>query len=118
MSIEVEITADTISPKLGNFLANLSESLEEYLGTMETPLIQTAREYVRVRTGALRDSIYATTLGNQITFGAMRAYAAINEYGGVTRNYPAQPFMRPSVDENFQGLLQAVLDGAIAALTG
>lgn len=73
-------------------------------------------EIVAVDTGHLRDSGIADELapserGAFVSFGGGEYdvnYATYVEFGNNNPNYPIQPYMRPSVDNNMDEIAQAV----------
>jgi hypothetical protein len=79
-------------------------------------LKQAAVAIVPVDTGHLRDSITVEELppseqGIMVYAGAGEYevnYAGFVEYGTSNPNYPIQPYMRPSIDENLDAMADAV----------
>jgi HK97 gp10 family phage protein len=59
-------------------------------------IVEKAKQYCPVDSGALRDSIYWYETNGQIVIGAGVFYAAFVEYG-TSRNR-AQPFLRPAIN--------------------
>jgi HK97 gp10 family phage protein len=87
-------------------LKTIREAQREGLEETGKAIIKEARNRVRVDSGKLRDSIKIQGIEESKTGMVMAVgsddddvqYAAINELGGITRNYEAQPFMRPAMD--------------------
>jgi len=69
-------------------------------------ILKNALEIVPVKTGNLKNSgeIQETSDGYAVAF--MADYAAIVEYGSSRQ--PAQPYLRPAIDENEKEILDAV----------
>lgn len=69
-----------------------------------------------VDSGALRDSMDFQILENgkvEILVGTPKEYAPINELGGANKNYPARPFLMPSVmqySEAYKKIVKAILE--------
>jgi HK97 gp10 family phage protein len=87
-------------------LRKVKQAQREALQETGEAIVREAKNRVRVDSGKLRDSIKVQGIeetGNGLTMlvgsdDSDVEYAAINELGGVTSDYEAQPFMRPAAD--------------------
>ena len=113
-SWSARIITDTVTPKLAAFLGRLEHEVETELDPVGADMKDIARSLVRVRTGYLQSTIYYTTNGMVLEFGATADYASYNEFG--TWKMSPQPFIRPALDASSQKILDAILVGAMNAL--
>lgn len=109
------IIADTVTPILAAFPGRLEGVVEKELDAVGTEMVDLARSLAPVDTGALRDSIYARASGFELEFGNAVDYGAYQEFG--TRFQAGTPHIRPALDAYSQRILEAVLQGALNALT-
>ena len=66
-----------------------------------------ARQLAPVRTGVLAASIAPVIREGAVEVSAGTEYAAVQEYGSRARNIPAQPFMRPALEETQAQIAEA-----------
>jgi hypothetical protein len=111
----VKIISDTVTPKLAAFAGKIEREIEMELDVVGADMVDLAQTLVRVKTGALRDSIYHRAAGLGLEFGATMDYAAAQEFG--TYKMMGQPYMRPSLDAHSQRILDAIRVGCLNALT-
>lgn len=74
-----------------------------------------AKQLAPVRTGYLRNSIYAETQEWTAEIGAEATYASFVEFG--TRYMQARPYLYPAVQEHLPRLEQSICDAIDAAKT-
>ena len=110
----VRVVEDTVTPKLQAFVRNIEPDVERELDAIGSEMVDLARSLAPVRTGALRDSIYARASGFEMEFGNAVEYGLYQEFG--TRFQPGKPHIRPALDAFSQRILSAVLQGALNAL--
>jgi len=111
----VTIIADTVTPKLAAFTAQLEARVEPQLEGVGADMEGLARQHVHVRTGYLQSTIYHTASGFTLELGATADYASFNEFG--TCRMGPFPFIRPALDAYSQRILDAILVGCMNALT-
>ena len=109
----VEIVADTFTPLLARASQRMKAEVAAEMEVVGADMKDMAQSLARVRTGFMRDSVYAQVDAENLTmdFGALAYYSAFNEFG--TRRMAAQPFIRPALDANQQKLLDAILVGVM-----
>jgi len=110
----VRVVEDTVTPKLQAFVRNIEPDVERELDAIGSEMVDLARSLAPVRTGALRDSIYARASGFEMEFGNAVEYGAYVELG--TYRMSPRPHIRPALDAFSQRILSAVLQGALNAL--
>ena len=108
------VVEDTVTPKLQAFVRNIEPDVERELDAIGSEMVDLARSLAPVRTGALRDSIYARASGFEMEFGNAVEYGAYVELG--TYRMSPRPHIRPALDAFSQRILSAVLQGALNAL--
>ncbi|MDD4521686.1 MAG: HK97 gp10 family phage protein [Methanosarcina sp.] len=94
----------------------LSDAVSQGAAVVE----RSAKQKVRVKTGNLRNSIgemkktsSSTRVESQV--GTDVEYGPANEFG--TRRMPAQPYLRPAIDEN-EAQIKAAIEQAISSRLG
>jgi HK97 gp10 family phage protein len=107
----VEITEDTLKPRLIGFTERMRSKIADQLVGIGDEMISFAKGIVPVRTGFLRDSIFSdvTESDLSLTVGATAPYASFVEFG--TCRMRAQPYCRPALDASRQRILDAILAG-------
>jgi HK97 gp10 family phage protein len=109
----VTIDQDTFTPRFIGLTERMKSGIADRLDSTGDEMEQLAKTLVRVRTGYLRDSIFHQVVGIQMTFGATAPYAEYQELG--TRFMRGQPFIRPALDAYQTKLLDALVQGVVAA---
>lgn len=109
----VKIIAETATPRLQAFPGRLEREVEMELDAVGSEMVELARSLAPIRTGALRDSIYARASGFELEFGNTVEYGAYVELG--TRRAAARPHIRPTLTAYEQRLLDAILVGCMNA---
>jgi len=110
----VKVIEDTVTPKLQAFVRNIEPDVEKEIDAIGLEMVDLARSLAPIRTGALRDSIYARTSGFDMEFGNAVEYGAYVELG--TSRMSPRAHIRPTLDAFSQRILTAVLQGALDAL--
>ena len=109
---------------------DLTEAAEEGLNESAKKgsevVLKSAKQKVRVRTGALRDSLdNKAEKSTKKTKKVWRVYSKGIRQGGVryafaveagTKKQPAKPFMRPATDDNMNRIKNAISEGILRAL--
>lgn len=111
MAIEIAITvedAENLQQALQCLDDAVQRNIQEQLERWAMEVREHARALAPVRTGRLRNSIYAKTSGWTVEVGASAEYAIFVEFG--TRHMQAKPFLRPAVEEYLPMLETAVLN--------
>ena len=88
---------DRLLNVLDKDIADFDKTTTEALDEVGDMIVQKAKRYVRVRTGALRDSISAELKHELVVFVSMLFYGFYLEYGTV--KMPPYPFIRPALQE-------------------
>lgn len=109
MSFSIQITSDTVTPKLLAALPLMAKGIRDGLEEVGVEMESTAKQIVPVRTGFLRSTIYhkLDPSNNSLEIGATADYAMFVELG--TRRMAAEPFIRPAFDAHQSQLLQALV---------
>ena len=107
----IEIRQDTLTPRLAVFTEQMRGKIADQLMNVGGEVVNIGRGLVRVRTGFLRDSIFADVVESDLslTFGATAPYASFQEFG--TYRMRAQPYLRPALDASQDRLVNAILMG-------
>jgi HK97 gp10 family phage protein len=94
--------------KLIKQLNDIGKSLDKPENEMAGAIfiVDRAQELAPVRTGFLKENIVATQEGTNVAVEAQAPYSGYVEYG--TSKQPAQPFLRPAVDEYKHQIAQEV----------
>lgn len=111
MAVEIAITvegAENLQQALQCLDDAVQRNIQEQLERWAMEVREYARALAPVRTGRLRNSIYAKTSGWTVEVGASAEYAIFVEFG--TRHMQAKPFLRPAVEEYLPMLETAVLN--------
>jgi HK97 gp10 family phage protein len=116
LSFSIQITEDTVTPKLLKASAELKQAIQDAIEAAGQEMVATARQIVPVRTGYLQSTIYHKTDPGELTLelGAKADYALYVEMG--TRRMAAEPFIRPAVDAGLEKLQSLIRDGILWAL--
>jgi len=109
MSVEMEIHAEGL-PELREKLNQLDEGMKRNVQDamkFEAEIMRdTARARCPVRTGRLRDSIFANVENWTVKLGAMAPYAVYQEFG--TRYIQPRRFLSNAVELCMQGLINRI----------
>jgi len=111
MALEINLTlegAENLQQALQSLDNTLQQSIQQQLERWAMEVLEFARSLAPIRTGRLRDSIYAKTSGWVIQIGAEAPYAIFVEFG--TRYMQAQPFLYPAVEEYMPRLEEMLLE--------
>jgi HK97 gp10 family phage protein len=90
-------------------LARFTASLDDAARELEEPdALEDAGRVVQLRassnapklSGTLSRSIRADAGGQDVTVGSDVVYAGVQEYGSAVRNIPAQPYLRPALEDS------------------
>jgi len=88
---------DRLLNVLDKAIAGFDKATTEALDEVGNIIVQKAKRYVLVRTGALRDSISAELKTKLVVVVSMLFYGFYLEYG--TTKMPPYPFIRPALKE-------------------
>ena len=108
--MNVNITYDN---GLAEIAQRIEGSISEIIAAGADAVCDNAKSICPVDTGALRDSISITTVGNRAEISANTDYAAYVEFG--TSQMAPQPYLVPSLIGNSGAVLAAMAD-AIAGI--
>jgi HK97 gp10 family phage protein len=116
MVIEVNIALDgfeELKAALQRLDSSMQIHVDRQLANWASNVKVLAEQLVPVRTGHLRNSIYAKIQNWNVDIGAEAAYAMSVEFG--TRYMHARPFLFPAVNEYLPRLEQMICDAIDAA---
>jgi HK97 gp10 family phage protein len=107
----IEIRQDTLTPRLAVFTEQMRRKIADQLIIVGNEIINISRGIVPVRTGFLRESIFADVVESDLnlTLGATASYSGYVEFG--TYRMRAQPYLRPALDASQDRLVNAILMG-------
>ena len=111
----IQIRQDTLTPRLIGFTDRIRSGIGDRLIVLGDEMVSIARGIVPIRTGFLRDSIFADFVESDLTltFGATAPYADFVEFG--TYKMRAQPYLRPALDSSQDRIVNAILMGVTDA---
>lgn len=111
----IEIREDTVTPRLVVFTQRMRAKIADQLANIGDEMVNIARGIVPVRTGFLRDNIFADVVESDLslTFGDTASYASYVEFG--TRRMAAEPYLRPALDSSQERIVNAILMGVTDA---
>jgi HK97 gp10 family phage protein len=115
MAIQINIDvagAEEFKQAMKQFDTGMQRQVHERLTNWAMEVKESAGQRVQVKTGQLRDSIYAKMEEWVAEVGAEAAYAVFVEFG--TRYMRAHPFLYPAVQEALPRL-EAIIGEAIEA---
>lgn len=115
MGWDVEILVDQITPRLTTFTARMKQKVAEKMDAVGQDMEDLGKDLAPVRTGDLRDSIkHEVDPGSlSLTFGNAVLYGGFVEFG--TSRMAARSHIRPALEANQQKLLDAIVEGVLAA---
>ncbi|MCW4006179.1 MAG: HK97 gp10 family phage protein [Candidatus Bathyarchaeota archaeon] len=119
MSVKVSIKlegAKEFADALSRFDREMQTQVQNKMATWAQTVKTEAARLVPVRTGYLRNSIYARSQDWQVQIGAKAAYAAAVEKG--TSNRRTRPFIQPAVQKKLPQLERVLREAIEAAKTG
>ena len=107
----IEIRQDTLTPRLAIFTEQMRRKIADQLMNAGDEIVHISRGIVPVRTGFLRDSIFADVVESDLalSLGATADYSSHVEFG--TYRMRAQPYLRPALDASQQRIVDAILLG-------
>jgi HK97 gp10 family phage protein len=116
MAIQINIDvagAEEFKQAMKQFDSGMQRQVHERLANWAAEVKESAGQRVPVKTGQLRDSIYAK-IGEWVAeVGAEASYAVFVEFG--TRYMRARPFLYPAVQEALPRLEAIILEAIEAA---
>jgi HK97 gp10 family phage protein len=129
MTIAISVTVDKDSiATIKRFPSNIRAEIRKGMVKISKMLQKEARENAPKETGHLayggkKKSYYgpggifgSVNMSKEvITLTAKAVYAAIVEFGGKTRKYEAQPYLRPTMDENAVAVRDIIEDHMLDA---
>lgn len=116
MSYSIQIIEDTFTPCLRQLQAALQNKVVGKMQETGNKMVGYARSIVPIRTGFLRDSIYAQMIETMaLEFGAKAPYAIFVEMG--TYRMAARPFIRPAAETYTPEFLSAITSTIMEAIT-
>ena len=111
MSIEMSCYVEGVEEfkqAMQTFDSNMQKHVHRQLESWAEKVKALARQLVPVRTGHLRNTIYAKIREWTAEIGAEATYALFVEFG--TRYMRARPYLFPAVRENLPNLEQIICD--------
>jgi len=111
MSVEVEVEvegSEEFKTAINKFDAEMQSRLHERLAEWAENVKTEASRLAPARTGYLRSTIYARTIGWEAQVGAEATYAASVEFG--TSKAQAKPFLNPTVESRLPELERTVAE--------
>jgi HK97 gp10 family phage protein len=111
----IEIREDTVTPRLAVFTERMRAKIAEQLANIGDEMVNISRGIVPVRTGFLRDSIFADVVESDLSLilGDTASYASYVEFG--TCRMAAEPYLRPALDASQDRIVNAILMGVTDA---